>query len=167
MIDTDKYEGQRVYLEHITVDIFEDDYENGVGESTGCGYSDAIGKSFASIDDANIWLANHYFLDDFEDDDGRLYTSKMVADHTDAQNGGWMKPTDDEVKAWRKGEMKLYCEDYSIYYHVIAPDLLAEVKRLREEIKDYDACLQNLWDRELIPEDTDIWDEVKELLEVD
>ena len=47
-----------------------------------------------------------------------------------------------------------------------APLLLAEVKRLREEIKDYDACLQNLWDKELIPEDTDIWDEVKELLEV-
>ena len=48
-----------------------------------------------------------------------------------------------------------------------APKLLAEVKRLRKEIKDYDACLQNLWDKELIPEDTDIWDEVKELLEVD
>ena len=48
-----------------------------------------------------------------------------------------------------------------------APLLLAEVKRLREEIKDYDACLQNLWDNELIPDDTDIWDEVKELLEVD
>ena len=47
------------------------------------------------------------------------------------------------------------------------PDLLAEVKRLREEIKDYDACLQHLWDNEMIPEDTDIWDEVKELLEVD
>ena len=46
-----------------------------------------------------------------------------------------------------------------------APLLLAEVKRLREEIKNYDACLQNLWDKELIPEDTDIWDEVKELLE--
>ena len=46
-------------------------------------------------------------------------------------------------------------------------DLLAEVKRLRQEIKDYDACLQNLWDNELIPDDTDIWDEVKELLEVD
>ena len=48
-----------------------------------------------------------------------------------------------------------------------APLLLAEVKRLCKEIKDYDACLQNLWDKELIPEDTDIWDEVKELLEVD
>ena len=48
-----------------------------------------------------------------------------------------------------------------------APLLLAEVKRLRQEIKDYDACLQNLWDNELIPDDTDIWDEVKELLEVD
>mgnify|MGYP003122712964 CR=1 FL=1 len=48
-----------------------------------------------------------------------------------------------------------------------APLLLEEVKRLREEIKDYDACLQNLWDNELIPDDTDIWDEVKELLEVD
>ena len=47
-----------------------------------------------------------------------------------------------------------------------APLLLAEVKRLRELVKDYDACLQNLWDKELIPEDTDIWDEVKELLEV-
>lgn len=46
-------------------------------------------------------------------------------------------------------------------------NLLAEVKRLRKEIKDYDACLQNLWDNEMIPEDTDIWDEVKELLEVD
>ena len=44
-----------------------------------------------------------------------------------------------------------------------APLLLAEVKRLRQEIKDYDACLQNLWDNELIPDDTDIWDEVKEL----
>ena len=48
-----------------------------------------------------------------------------------------------------------------------APQLLAEVRRLREEIKDYDACLQNLWDNEMIPEDTDIWDEVKELLEVE
>ena len=48
-----------------------------------------------------------------------------------------------------------------------APLLLAEVRRLREEIKDYDACLQNLWDNEMIPEDTDIWDEVKELLEVE
>jgi hypothetical protein len=46
-------------------------------------------------------------------------------------------------------------------------ELEKEVERLREEIKDYDACLQNLWDNELIPEDTDIWDEVKELLEVD
>ena len=45
-------------------------------------------------------------------------------------------------------------------------ELLAEVIRLREEVKDYDACLQNLWDNELIPDDTDIWDEVKELLEV-
>ena len=42
--------------------------------------------------------------------------------------------------------------------------LKKEVKRLREEIKDYDACLQNLWDNEMIPEDTDIWDEVKEMI---
>ena len=49
----------------------------------------------------------------------------------------------------------------------IAMSFLIEVKRLREEVKDYDACLQNLWDNELIPDDTDIWDEVKELLEVD
>ena len=48
-----------------------------------------------------------------------------------------------------------------------APKLLAEVEMLYEKVKDYDACLQNLWDNELIPEDTDIWDEVKELLEVD
>ena len=44
-------------------------------------------------------------------------------------------------------------------------ELRANNKRLREEVKDYYACLQNLWDKELIPEDTDIWDEVKELLE--
>lgn len=43
----------------------------------------------------------------------------------------------------------------------------AEVKKLREQVKDYEACLQNLWDNELIPDDTDIWDEVKVLLEVD
>tara|TARA_R110002020_G_scaffold430843_1_gene640570 strand:- start:9204 stop:9572 length:369 start_codon:yes stop_codon:yes gene_type:complete len=48
-----------------------------------------------------------------------------------------------------------------------APLILEAYKRLRQEIKDYDACLQNLWDNELIPDDTDIWDEVKELLEVD
>tara|TARA_Y100001963_G_scaffold82988_1_gene115034 strand:+ start:9835 stop:10134 length:300 start_codon:yes stop_codon:yes gene_type:complete len=48
-----------------------------------------------------------------------------------------------------------------------APLILEAYKRLREEIKDYDACLQNLWNNELIPDDTDIWDEVKELLEVD
>ena len=44
-------------------------------------------------------------------------------------------------------------------------ELQKEAEQLREEIKDYVACLQNLWDKELIPEDTDIWDEVKELLE--
>ena len=31
--------------------------------------------------------------------------------------------------------------------------------------KDYEECLQNIWTNELIPEDTDIWDEIKALME--
>lgn len=38
----------------------------------------------------------------------------MVADHSEEQNGGWMEPTDEEMKAWQKGNLKLYTEDFSI-----------------------------------------------------
>ena len=60
-------------------------------------------------------------------------------------------------------------EEASVNAQLIAdaPLLLEEVKQLRKEVKDYHTRLQNLWDSELIPEDTDFWIELKELLEVD
>jgi hypothetical protein len=56
---------------------------------------------------------------------------------------------------------------YAHEFYTYALGLQSKVKRLRKEVKDYHTRLQNLWDSELIPEDTDFWIELKELLEVD
>ena len=50
-------------------------------------------------------------------------------------------------------------------YGSSADDLHAQVKRLREEVMRYHRCLQNLYDKELIDDDNDHFDEVRELLE--
>jgi len=83
-------------------------------------------------------------------------------------------PDDERLMHFSKEELRLvvyaYVSEIRTLKHASTHTdayTLAEVKRLRKVIKDYDACLQNLWDNEMIPEDTDIWDEVKELLEVD
>ena len=44
-------------------------------------------------------------------------------------------------------------------------ELSAQVERLREEVMRYHRCLQNLYDKELIDDDNDHFDEVRELLE--
>ena len=118
---------RKIYLEYVRVDIYEQDYVEGLGKHTGCGYEETIGQSFDTMDDVKKFLVDYYDLTDHFDeaegneDDNILATSKgPIADHSDKQNGGWMDATEEEQKLWRKGKMKLYLEDYWIQYHYIA-----------------------------------------------
>lgn len=110
-----------IHLVDMTSDIVEDSCEEGEGNSTGCGYAgQPLGRTFPTIPAAIQHLASYYGLPaneaDYTIEEGLLQTSRMVADHTEAQNGGWMEPTSEEMSAWRAGHLKLYSENYDIRF---------------------------------------------------
>lgn len=112
---------RRYHLVSLSSDICEDDFESGEGASTGCGYSgEPIGQTFLTLSDMLGYLERTFGLSnkpqDYNIEDAHLTTSKTVANHCDAQNGGWFEATEAELEAWRKGRMKLYSEDYSIHF---------------------------------------------------
>lgn len=114
----------KTHLVKLSSDIVEDHFEHGAGDSTGCGYSnEPVGKTFESFDAMLKYLADYYGLsadiNDYENEGGILRFSKTVANHADAQNGGWFEPTDAELEAWARGEQVLYSEDFSIEYHYV------------------------------------------------
>lgn len=45
-----------------------------------------------------------------------MITSKTVADHSEAQNGGWFEATEQEIAQWEQGEIVLYSENYYIKF---------------------------------------------------
>ena len=109
----------RIHLVKISSKIYEDTYNEGFVSFTGCGLrNEPIGKSFDSIDSALKHLHDHYGLpvgkENYDIDDVLIQTSKMVADQSNQQNGGWFEPTDNEYEAWKKGKTKLYTEDFYI-----------------------------------------------------
>lgn len=113
----------RYHLVKLRSEIYEDDYEQGMGGYTGCGYaSECIGQTFDTEQDAIKHLASTYGLpdelSDYEWDHvaGTIATAKMVADHSNAQNGGWFEPTEEERERWVRGEQKLYTEEFTVSF---------------------------------------------------
>lgn len=118
-----------VHLVSISSDICEDSFPDGDGKSTGCGYTDEkIGKTFDTFEDMLVYLEKTYGLSAKVADYGgycckghrQLYYSKTVANHSDAQNGGWFEPTEEELIRWRNGALMLYSENYTINWHSVA-----------------------------------------------
>lgn len=118
-----------IHLISLTSDICEDHPENGAGASTGCGYQgEKIGETFATFPEMLVYLERNYGLSsneaDYEVDcterSRKLYYSKTVANHSEAQNGGWFEATEEELAQWRAGTLKLYSEDYVINWHEVA-----------------------------------------------
>jgi len=110
-----------IHLVRISSTIYEDSYNEGFGENTNCGLrNEPIGKSFDSIDSALKHLHGYYGLpvgkENYDIDDELIRTSKMVADHSNQQNGGWFEPTDNEYETWKKGKTKLYTENFTVEY---------------------------------------------------
>jgi hypothetical protein len=116
----------KFYLERIKSDIIEESFENGELDSTGCGLNETIGKGFQTFEEMLKHLNKLYNLstdkNDYEiqEENGILETSKQVANHSEAQNGGWMEPTTKEIEDWKEGRGKLYSEDFTINFHKIA-----------------------------------------------
>lgn len=118
-----------VHLVSISSDIYEDDFEKGEGKATGCGYdAEKIGKTFDTFPQMLAYLEKTYGLSANEADYGvncvngerHLHYSKTVANHSEAQNGGWFEPTQEELARWRAGALMLYSEDYVINWHQVA-----------------------------------------------
>lgn len=118
-----------VHLVSLSSDILEDHFEQGIRGSTCCGYNDEkIGKTFDTFPQMLAYLKKNYGLSaneaDYGDEsDGQqrwLFYSKTVANHSDAQNGGWFDATEEEKTLWRAGKLKLYAEDYVIDWHQVA-----------------------------------------------
>jgi len=111
-----------IHLVSISSEICEDSYEEGEGKCTGAGLSDEkIGKDFKSEKEMFEWLSDNYGLpikkEDYECTRKDCQTDKLVADHSEAQNGGWFKPRKEEIAKWKKGKMKLYNEHYRVRFH--------------------------------------------------
>jgi hypothetical protein len=115
------------HLIAISSNIIEDSYEDGELGSTGCGYQDEkIGKTFDSLEAMIKYLHDYYSLSDKINDYEKnefnqnceqiLNTSCLVSNHSEAQNGGWFKPTENEIEEWKKGLFKLYTETYTIRF---------------------------------------------------
>ncbi len=115
----------RIYLESMSTEIFEDHFNEGLGESTGCGLQDVkIGRAFDTLEDMLKYLDTAFGLPceevNYRMQPGTLEASKQVADHSQAQNGGWFDPTATEMAAWAAGTGKMYCEECVIHYRWIA-----------------------------------------------
>lgn len=111
----------KLHLVSISSDIIEDHFEDGLLDSTGCGLSnEKIGETFPDMGAMLRYLASHYNLSDkqvdYEVTNSEVKTEKMVADHSQAQNGGWFEPTEQEYADWREGKIKLYSEEFVIKY---------------------------------------------------
>jgi len=111
----------RIHLISVDSEIYEDSYEEGEMGFTGCGlYGEHIGKTFPNMDSVLSFLAKEFNLsknkNDYDIDDRGVTTSRMCADHSNAQNGGWFDPTEEELAMWRKGKLKLYCENFHFDY---------------------------------------------------
>jgi hypothetical protein len=114
-----------IHLVKIDSDIVEDHYEHGEGASTGCGYSgEPVGKTFSNMAAMLDYLSTCFGLSkreaDYDAAEGRLQTSRTVANHSARQNGGWFEATKEELAAWRKGKTKLFSENFTIYFHQAA-----------------------------------------------
>ena len=110
-----------MYKRQTASDICEDHYEEGEGASTGCGYSgEKIGQTFPTLAAMIKHLASYYGLPeseaDYDIDGNTLSTTKTVANHSEAQNGGWFEATAEEIAAWTEGKMKLYAETFFINF---------------------------------------------------
>ena len=110
-----------IHLVKISSTIYENTFKEGFGENTNCGLrNEPVGRSFDSIESALNHLQDYYKLpvgkENYNIDDGLIKTSKMVADHSSHQNGGWFEPTDSEYEAWKKGETMLYTENFTVEY---------------------------------------------------
>ena len=120
----------KYHIHSISSDITEDSFEHGEGKSTGCGLPfENICVDVDGVEGVIKYLAKHYGLsddvNDYDFDGDRIDTSRMVADHSHEQNGGWMEPTPQEIESWNAGKMKLYSENYVI--EISAKDELREI----------------------------------------
>ena len=111
----------QIHVIALSSDIVKDSFDEGEGSSTGCGYQgQAIGKSFPSMEAAIGYLSAYYGyssnVSDWEIRSNSIESSKMVANHSDAQNGGWFDPTESEISQWKRGELMLYSENVSVRY---------------------------------------------------
>jgi len=111
----------RIHLISVDSEIYEDSYEEGEMGFPRCGlYGDPIGKTFPNMDSVFPFLAKKFGLsedkNDYIIDDWGITTSRMCADHSNTQNGGWFDPTEEEFALWRKGKLKLYCENFHFDY---------------------------------------------------
>ena len=111
------------HLISIDSDIVEDVYEQGEGDSTGAGLDgEKVGRSFPSLPALVRFCHDAYGLPanlaDYEEEGTRLLAGRSVADHSKAQNGGWLEPTDEEYAEWKEGRIKLYLENYTVRYLV-------------------------------------------------
>jgi|TARA_Y100000034_G_scaffold133551_1_gene199338 hypothetical protein len=121
--DEEQPTGKRYFLEYITSEIYEDSYEEGECRFTGCGLDKThIGKFFNTKEEMAKYLADYYGLsedvnDYITDINGSWETDRQVADHSEAQNGGWFKPTEKEIEQWKQDKIKLYVEHYWTRFH--------------------------------------------------
>lgn len=95
--------------------------ENGEGAHTGCGLNNfPVGKTFQSMSAMLGYVASAFGLStqmgDYDTEGNYLQTSKTVANHSEAQNGGWFDPTPTEYQKWREGKLKLYSENFAIHF---------------------------------------------------
>lgn len=113
-------DNSQFFLESIDSEIYEDDFEEGEKSHTGCGLPmTPISKKFETKELMLRWIEDNYGYVGFEEHEspGIMATSKTVADHSNAQNGGWFDPTEEELKLWKEGKCKLYAENVTIQYH--------------------------------------------------
>ncbi len=121
MADSLCIDSMKYHLVSVSSDICEDDYEEGEGASTGCGLGALqVGRTFDTFQQMLQYLASYFGLPNDEPgyhvEGNTLHTSKTVADHSNAQNGGWFDPTEAELKDWKEGKIKLYSENFLIKF---------------------------------------------------
>ena len=116
------------HLVSISSNIVEDSYNEGEGKDTGCGLGgERVGRDFETLAEMVEYMHDNWGtsakVEDYNTEDypGIIYTDVQVADHGAEQNGGWMEPTKDEVRKWKRGKFPLYNQSFSLKYHQYIP----------------------------------------------
>lgn len=109
--------GQEILVSHMSKEIEEDKYNEGVVGNRQLVLDEKIGKTFPSFQKFKDWLELTYGLDTKKDNAFVVIDNRVIYDQLETAEGG--EPTKEETERWKKDMITLYNATYDFLCSVV------------------------------------------------